>query len=69
MKNTLNVFLQSNIELQPMITALQDHNETISNYNLDTLLQILKNTNIIEDAFYDYLKYFSNNNNKNKDNS
>ena len=25
MKNTLNVFLQSNIELQPMITALQDH--------------------------------------------
>ena len=47
--------------LESLCSTLQDHNEKISNYNLDTLLQILKNTNFIEDAFYDYLKYFSNN--------
>ena len=55
---------RNNIDLArlgSLCSILQDHNETICNYNLDILLQILKNTNIIEDAFYDYLKYFSNN--------
>ena len=47
--------------LEKLCSILQEHNEKISNYSLDILLQILKNENIIPNAFFDYLKYFSNN--------
>ena len=53
-KNNINLD-----RLEYLCSKLQDKNEKLSNYSLDILLQILQNENIIKDAFYDYLKYFS----------
>lgn len=47
--------------LESLCLQLQDNNEKVSSYDLKILLQVLSNEKIIKNAFYDYLKYFSNN--------
>lgn len=49
-----------NIErVESLCSKLQDKQEKVSDYSLETLIELLRNENFIKDSFYDYLKYFS----------
>ena len=46
-------------DISSIILALQEHDEKITDYTINSILQVLKNDNLHNGLYFNYLKYFS----------
>jgi len=49
-----------------LINDISNHNEKITSYSMEDILNVVNNSELNERAFYDYLKYFSNSDSEQK---
>lgn len=59
----VKIIYDNNLEIEKFIKLLKEikeHNEKMSDYSIKDIINILTNKDLIDAAYYDYLKYFSN---------